>query len=334
MKRAILKKLYIVLALTAVASLVLASVAGSTLAYLTATESVENVITFEQIPLGNNRRDTVNYYYLSKTGAATQISDSGYTNNTWNYRANEAIYADSENTNIKNPPNGFRISYIEVDGTRVNAGGSVRQPNNNARINVYFEPITYTISYDFNGYDEGEINFSETPLQSTYTVYDMINVPYEAEQIEPWTDNILGYLYCIFANPGSIHCEDVPSLEVDGNTLLGWTDQSGAVHTYENATGSWSSRINNIARGEVYSTFADRTTGDLALTARWQIERARPEQQSLQQSILRQSAPIIQDEVVTESDTEEKTETSGIVTPMQVEDVDTKEKNDEGATTE
>jgi hypothetical protein len=124
----------------------------------------------------------------------------------------------------------------------------------------------------------------------------------------------------------------VPSLEVDGNTLLGWADQSGTVHTYENATCSWSSRINNIARGEVYSTFANRTTGDLTLTARWQIERARPEQQSLQQSIPRQSAPVIQGEVEAESDTEEKAEASDIVTPMQVEDVDTKEKSDEGAT--
>lgn len=272
-----LHKVCIVLALVAVALLELASVTGSTLAYLHASESLTNTFTFAeyQPPLGQNRTDRVNYYYINANGTSTQIRDNGYTNNTWTYRANERVYVNSSNTNIKTPPNGFRLAYVTVANTRVNAGSSFLQPNqNNTQVNVYFEPITYTITYDFNGYNESDITFSQTPLQSTYTVFDMINVPYEADSIQTYT-GLQYWLYCELLNSSTIRCQDVPSMHVQDNTLLGWEDQNNTLHTYSNASGSWESAIGSVSNTGVYNAFAARQSGDLVLTARWQYEMQR-----------------------------------------------------------
>ena len=300
MKRAILRKLYVVLALVAFAPLGLASVTGNTLAYLQASDSLTNTFTFAeyQPPLGNNRTDRVNYYYLNKSGTSTQIRDSGYTNNTWTYRANERVYVNSSNTNIKNPPNGFRLAYVTVAGNRVNAGSSFLQPNqNNTAVNVYFEPITYTISYDYNGYNESDITFSETPLQSTYTVFDMVRVPYESSTINPYSA-IIRWLLCDLVGNSSIRCrDDVPSAHVDSNTLLGWEDQGGTVHTYSNASGSWADDIGTVSNTGVYSAFSGRQSGDLTLTARWQYEVA-PQNNS--KSLEREEQIVEPEEVVFE----------------------------------
>ena len=296
MKHTIFSKICIVLALVAIVPLVLASVTGSTLAYLVDSDSTTNTFTFiEQPPMGNNRTDRVNYYFLSKTGASTQIRDNGYTNNTWTYRANERVFVNESNTNIKAAPNGFRLAYVMVGNTRVNAGSSFLQPNqNNTQVNVYFEPITYTITYDFNGYDESDITFSQTPLQSTYTVYDMIEVPYEADSIETYT-GIAYWFYCTLLNNNSIQCHDVPSLDVEDNTLLGWEDQNNTLHTYGNATGSWESELGNVTNTNVYSTFAGRQSGDLVLTARWQFEMSK---QNAAKSIVEDEAVVKEPEII------------------------------------
>ena len=280
MKRATLRKVWVVLALVALAPLGLASVTGSTVAYLVASESVTNSFTFEQRQLGRDRTDRVNYYYLNKNGTATQIQDSGYTNNTWTYQANQRVFISDANTNIKAAPNGFRLSYATVGGNRVNAGGSFVQPNqNNTAVNIYFEPITYSIAYDFNGYNESDITFSDTPLQSTYTVFDMIMVPYEADSVQPYT-GFQRIIYCtlggLFGGGNSIQCnDDVPTAEVNGNTLLGWEDQNNTLHTYSNASGSWASDIGTVSNNGVYNAFAARQSGNLTLTARWQYQPSR-----------------------------------------------------------
>ncbi|MBR0133919.1 hypothetical protein IJM16_01495 [Candidatus Saccharibacteria bacterium] len=286
MKRAILRKSCIVLALAVTLLLGCASLSGSTLAYLTASVSVTNQFTFEQLPLGNNRTDTLNYYYQGSNGTNGQIRDTGYRDVRVSYRVNEIICATSQNTNIAAPPNGFRLSYITVDGVRVNAGGCTLQPNrNNIAINVYFEPITYTISYDFNGYNESDITFTDLPLQTTYTVYDMIGVPYDAQTVADGTySGWEQFFYCtiggLFGGGDSIECsEDVPGASVNGNTLLGWEDQNNTLHTYANAAAgsSWATEINLSGNNtNVYSTLANRQTGNLALTARWEYEVAGP----------------------------------------------------------
>lgn len=295
MKRMALRKICIVLALAALLPLELALVSGNTLAYLTAEASVTNMFTFrEPIPLGNDRTDTVNYYFVNKNGGNTQIRDTGYTNNSWTYKANERIYVDSSNTDIKAAPNGFRLSHVTVNNTRVNAGENILQPDRNSTINVYFEPIEYTITYDFNGYSEEDITFTDAPLQSTYTVFDMIKVPYDAETVSEGTySQKTGFLnpiseyrrHCTVVtilgiqinNPdgiGTINCElDVPGASVEGNTLLGWGDQSGVLHRYDNAgtNTSWSIDLDTPTQN-IYSAFAARQTGDLVLKANWENE--------------------------------------------------------------
>ena len=273
MMRSTLHKSCIVLVLAVSVLLGLASIPGRTLAYLTATDSSTNVFTFKK--LGDSRRDTVNYYYINKSGAATQIRDNGYRDIIWDdvYSTNERVNVDSSNTDIKAAPNGFELSYITVDNDRVNAGEYFLHPDHNSAINVYFAPITYTITYDFNGYDESDITFSQTPLQSTYTVFDMIEVPYEADSIRPYTIyDWQYYLYCWFGGGESIRCQEVPSMEVDNNALLGWDDQSGNTHRYDNASGSWAFALGDVTNTSVYSTFAGRQSGNLVLTARWEYE--------------------------------------------------------------
>lgn len=299
-----LHKVCIVLALVAIALLELASVSGSTLAYLHASESLTNTFTFAeyQPPLGQNRTDRVNYYYINANGTSTQIRDNGYTNNTWTYRANERVYVNSSNTNIKTPPNGFRLAYVTVANTRVNAGSSFLQPNqNNTQVNVYFEPITYTITYDFNGYNESDITFSQTPLQSTYTVFDMINIPYEADSVDPYS-GFESLWYCTILNTNSIRCRDVPTMEVNGNTLLGWEDQNNNLHTYSNATGSWSNSLSSVSNTGVYNAFSGRQSGDLVLTARWQYEINQKSMQSVPE----------EEKAVELEKQEQETETGGI----------------------
>lgn len=332
MKRVTLHKICIVLALVALLPLELALVSGNTLAYLTAEASVTNMFTFrEPIPLGNDRTDTVNYYFINKNGDNTQIRDTGYTNNSWTYKANERIYVSSSNTDIKTPPNGFKISYIMINGTRVNAGDSVLQPDRNSTINVYFEPIEYTIAYDFNGYNEEDITFTDALLQSTYTVFDMIKVPYDAETVSEGTYSQETSLFNLVSeyrrhctvitifgmqinNPdgiGTINCElDVPGASVEGNTLLGWEDQSGALHRYDNAgtNTSWSTDLTNIPNNGVYAAFAARQTGDLVLKARWEYEVA-PNNANMNNMMRSIEAPELVPNTNTENtDTVENTE--------------------------
>lgn len=288
MKRITLHKICIVLALAALLPLELALVSGNTLAYLTASVSVTNTFTFEEsVPLGAPRRDTVKYYFKNKNGTYTRVPDSGYSNVRWDnvYRANERIYIDSSNTHIATPPNGFKISYATVNGDTQNpipAGGSFLQPdNNNTVINIYFEPIEYTIAYDFNGYEEEDITFSD-PLQTTYTVYDMIRVPYDAMTVSSYTSGLDRIYHCTtwlaFLGGGdaigTILCdEDVPSADIEGNTLLGWEDQDGVLHRYDNAgtNTSWSTDLDTPGRN-IYNAFAARQTGDLVLKANWENE--------------------------------------------------------------
>lgn len=278
MKRMTLHKICIVLALAALLPLELALVSGNTLAYLTAEASLTNTFTFEEpIPIGDTlRTDTVNYYYATKTGSFSQIGDSGYSGNSsrWYHYGNERIYVNETNTEIKAAPNGFKLSYVTVNGDRIDVGNSFLQPDRNSTINVYFEPIEYIITYDFNGYEEEDITFSETPLQSTYTVYDRINVPYDASVIDPFgLSNWLQYLIYCLGSGDNIRCHnDVPSASINGNTLQGWEDQNGVLHTYNNASGSWVKEIDAPNSRSVYAGFANRQTGDLVLKANWENE--------------------------------------------------------------
>ena len=277
MKRMALHKICIVLALVALLPLELALVSGNTLAYLTAEASLTNTFTFEEpVPIGDTlRTDTVNYYYATKTGSFSQIGDSGYSGNSsrWQHYGNERIYVNETNTEIKAAPNGFKLSYVTVNGDRIDAGNSFLQPDRNSTINVYFEPIEYTIAYDFNGYEEEDITFSETPLQSTYTVYDMIKVPYDAETVETYNRWTIDWIFnCIIGGDDNIHCKEVPSASVRDNTLNGWEDQNGVLHTYGNASGSWVKEIDTPNNRSVYAAFAARQTGDLVLKARWEYE--------------------------------------------------------------
>lgn len=337
MKRVALHKICIVLALAALLPLELALVSGNTLAYLTAEASLTNTFTFEEsVPIGDTLRiDTVNYYYSMKTGSFSQIGDSGYSGNSsrWRHYGNERIYVNETNTEIKAAPNGFKLSHVTVNGDRIDAGSSFLQPDRNSTINVYFEPIEYTIAYDFNGYSEEDITFTDTPLQSTYTVFDMIKVPYDAETVSEGTySQETGFLnpiseyrrHCtvitIFGmqinNPdgiGTINCElDVPGASVEGNTLLGWEDQSGALHRYDNAgtNTSWSTDLTNIPNNGVYAAFAARQTGDLVLKARWEYEVA-PNNANMNNMMRSIEAPELVPNTNTENtDTVENTEST------------------------
>ena len=292
MKHTISHKICIVLALVAVASLVLASITGSTLAYLTDADSVTNGFTFRQ--LGNPRTDRLSYYYQGSNGNYYQITGNNYQNVRTTFLENELICAASQNAKFITPPNGFEVSYITyttgLNGaqTRVNTGDCFSQPaSNNIYVNVYFAPVTYNIAYDFNGYEEEDITFSD-PLQTTYTVYDMIRVPYDATTVSSYTSGLDRFYHCTtwleFLGGGdaigTILCdEDVPSVDIEGNTLLGWEDQGGVLHRYDTAgtNTSWSTELaltGSQSGNNVYSTFAARTTGNLALTARWQYEVA------------------------------------------------------------
>ncbi len=333
MKRMTLHKICIVLALAALLPLELALVSGNTLAYLTAEASLTNTFTFEEpVPIGDTLRiDTVNYYYATKTGSFSQIGDSGYSGNSsrWRHYGNERIYVNETNTEIKAAPNGFKLSYVTVNGNRIDAGNSFLQPDRNSTINVYFEPIEYTIAYDFNGYNEEDITFTDTPLQSTYTVFDMIKVPYDAETVSEGTYERAGFLgfdsleyrrHCTNAwiigigdAIGTIRCEqDVPGASVEGNTLLGWEDQSGALHRYDNAgtNTSWSTDLTNIPNNGVYAAFAARQTGDLVLKARWEYEVA-PNNANMNNMMRSIEAPELVPNTNTENiDTVENTEST------------------------
>jgi len=328
MKHTISHKICIVLALVTAASLALASITGSTLAYLTDNDATTNNFTFRA--LGDDWTDTVNYYFRGSNGNYYQITDSGYQNVPVHYRGNELICANNQNTKLATPPNGFELSYIMIrrgdNGaqTRVNAGDCIAQPDvNDIRINVYFAPITYTIAYDFNGYNQSDITFTDLPLQSTYTVYDMIKVPYDAAIVSDQAyDGLLERAYYCYRLPfiagsgsgiGTIRCEQgVPGASVDGNTLLGWEDQNGVLHGYDTAgtNTSWSTDLTlTQSSNNVYSTFAARTSGNLTLTARWEIEidrgtnninslRVMPEKQAEPENI---EVPKEQTEIETET---------------------------------
>ena len=315
MKRMTLHKICIVLALAALLPLELALVSGNTLAYLTAEASLTNTFTFEEsVPIGDTLRiDTVNYYFSTKTGSFSQIGDSGYSGNSsrWRHYGNERIYVNETNTEIKAAPNGFKLSYVTVNGDRIDAGDSFLQPDRNSTINVYFEPIEYTIAYDFNGYEEEDITFSETPLQSTYTVYDRINVPYDANTVDTYTAWISfeWWLNCLANGDNNIHCKEVPSVSVQSNTLNGWEDQNGVLHTYGNASGSWVKEIDTPTRN-IYSAFADRQTGDLVLKARWEYEVA-PNNANMNNMMRSIEAPELVPNTNTENtDTVEDTEST------------------------
>ncbi len=326
MKHTISHKICIVLALVTAASLALASITGSTLAYLTDTDSVTNGFTFRQ--LGNPRTDRLSYYYQDSNGNYYQITGTNYQNVQTSFFENELICASGQNAKFVSPPNGFEVSYITYrtgqNGaqTRINAGDCFAQPaSNNIYVNVYFAPVTYNIAYDFNGYEEEDITFSD-PLQTTYTVYDMIRVPYDASIIA--ANSLVGtfeYNYrCervlwIFGGDliGTIQCEEnVPGASVNGNTLLGWDDQNGIHHYYDNAgtNTSWSTELTltgNQSGNNVYSTFAARTSGDLALMARWQYEVAN-NTNSLNSLRAAPKAAEVPEE--NDDETKEKTETS------------------------
>lgn len=290
MKHTISYKICIVLALVTAASLALASITGSTLAFLTDTDSVTNGFTFRQ--LGNPRTDRLSYYYQGSNGNYYQITGTNYQNVQTSFFENELICASNQNAKFITPPNGFEVSYITYrtgqNGaqTRVDAGGCFAQPaSNNIYVNVYFAPVTYNIAYVFNGYEEEDITFSD-PLQTTYTVYDMIRVPYDAMTVSPYASGWDNLYHCTtwleFLGGGdaigTILCdEDVPSVDIEGNTLLGWEDQGGVLHRYDTAgtNTSWSTELTltgNQSGNNVYSTFTARTSGDLALMARWQYE--------------------------------------------------------------
>ena len=285
-----LHKVCIVLALVALAPLGLASVSGRTLAYLTASESATNTFTFAEP--GDEYTDTVKYYLYYNNNSYI-FNDPAQENRTYNAGSQISMAA----SNFATAPNGLQFSYVTVNGVRVNTN-TYEQPSSDLDIRVYYEPISYTIEYDYdNGINNPKwININNGTLMNSYTVMDYIKLPYgksyEKYEEDPYdySYDLEGtYIFSITVTPHGNNAFD----------FLYWTDNNNVQHTFETdwtiimgekkddwgePTGemyiddwvcpgtngaSWCSNIAPV-NGLRYADFANRQTGNLSLTLTWQ----------------------------------------------------------------
>ena len=290
MKHLALHKICIVLALAAVLPLGLASITGSTLAYLTASDSVTNSFTFTEP--GNVYTDTVTYY-LSYNNNLYSFADPAQESRSYSVGYQISMAA----ANFAAAPNGLQLSYITINGTRVNAS-TYEQPGSNLDIRVYYEPISYTIEYDYdNGINNPKwININNGTLMNSYTVMDYIKLPYgksyEKYEEDPYdyTYDLEGtYIFSITVSPHGANRFDFQywtdnnnvqhTFETDWTVIMGemkddWGDPTGELYIDDwicpGANGpSWCSNI-APANGLRYADFANRQTGNLSLVLTWQ----------------------------------------------------------------